>query len=256
MKMAFAGKVIIITGGASGIGLATVKKLLEASAVVHSIDRAKSTPIPDSDSHFFYPGVDISSREAVAVTFNTILQRSPQIHGLVNCAGISPASTGCIDRDDNATVNFSVNIVGAWNVGSELLRRVEEDKTTDYVDLSIVMIGSSASLTGVCGYSSYSGAKHAVVGFVRSWARDFGPRGVRVNCIAPGAIQTPLFQSSTGEDVDDDARKELHKLFDTIPLRLLGRPEELASSIIFLLSDAASYITGQTLAVNGGVIVL
>lgn len=254
--MAFTGKVIVITGGASGIGLSTVEKLLEASAIIHSIDRAASSPIPNSERHFFYPSVDISSREAVATTFDKIFKQSPRVHGLVNCAGISPPSTGCIDTDDNATANFNVNVIGAWNVGSELLGRVDRDRTADYANLSIVMIGSTASLTGVCGYSSYSGAKHAVIGFVRTWARDFGPRGVRVNCIAPGAIETPLFRSSIGEDASAAARDEFQKTLDAVPLRRLGHPEELAGPIIFLLGDAASYVTGQTLAVNGGVVVL
>lgn len=253
--MTFESKVIVLTGGASGIGLSTVEKLLEASAIVHSIDRAQSSPIPDSENHYFYPGVDISSRAAVAATFDKILSRTPQIHGLVNCAGVSPPSTGLIDTDKDASFNFDVNLIGAWTVGSELLRRVE-DKTVDHVDLSIVMIGSTASLIGVNGYSSYSGAKHAVIGFVRTWAKDFGPKGVRVNCVTPGAVETPLFRSSTGENTSSNAREELDKLIQTTPLRRLGRPDELASSIMFLLSDAASFITGQTLAVNGGVAVL
>ncbi|KAH6986627.1 hypothetical protein EDB80DRAFT_590073 [Ilyonectria destructans] len=260
----FANKAFIVTGGFSGIGLAAVQKLLQYSAIVHVLDRAETPPAlltgtasASSGQAYLYPCVDISSRTSVNSTFAEILKRSPQISGLVNSAGVCPSSGGIIENDDTFHATISVNLYGTWNVTTELLRFIEKTSspstfkgwTPGEGGISIVNIGSSASYHGFQTLGAYTASKHAVLGLTRTWALDFAPYGVRVNLVAPGGTRTPLAKVQFDDKERGDMSREVYPL---IPMKRFGEPEELADSILYLLSDQASYITGQILKVNGG----
>jgi NAD(P)-dependent dehydrogenase (short-subunit alcohol dehydrogenase family) len=257
----FTGKVFIVTGGFSGIGMATVKKLLQQSAIVHVLDRDGAPPPTLTEGStgevYIYPSVDVSSRESVSKTFQDILKRSPHIDGLVNSAGVCPSSGGTLETDETFHKTIAINLGGTWNVGTELLRYVQ--KTSPRAEfkgwkperggISIVNIGSSASYYGFPTLGAYTASKHAVLGLTRTWALDFASHGVRVNLVAPGGTRTPLSQAQ----FDDQERGDMSRtVYEYIPMKRFGEPEELANSIIYLLSDEASYITGQMLGVNGG----
>lgn len=253
MAPSFAGKAIIVTGGFSGIGLATVHQLLGLSAIVHAVDWTATAPtdVPPGEV-YFYPSVDVRSRAAVTAAFQTILQRSTDVHGLVNCAGISPASAGLINDDKYFEHVMGVNCTGTWNTGTEFLRYIQtrHEGPSPLISTSIVNIGSSASLRGYPTYAPYVCSKHAVLGLTRAWALDFATMGVRVNLIAPGGTRTPMFERQMG---DAGGKAETAALATAgIPMKRIGESPEIAEAVVFLLGDGASYITGQAIPVNGG----
>ncbi|KAF3384452.1 3-oxoacyl-[acyl-carrier-protein] reductase FabG [Penicillium rolfsii] len=248
----FKDHVYVVTGGSSGIGRAIVTKLLDLSAVVHAIDiQEKMDPMPSSTppgTFYFYPGVDVSSREKVSEAFKLITERSPKIDGLVNSAGIAPIGPDLIESDECFQRIMSVNVGGVWNAGTECLQRlVETSSGTESSPVerifSMVNIGASASLQGFSRVAVYSASKHAILGLTRSWAKDFASRGARINCVAPGFTDTPLLKA--GAD-------DLAGMFDQVPMKRWASPSEIADVAVYLLSDASSYITGQVIPVNGG----
>ncbi|KAJ9640796.1 hypothetical protein H2204_003085 [Knufia peltigerae] len=256
-------KSFVVTGGASGIGLATAVKLLRSGATVHVVDRASSLPPQleggNKKSMFYYGSVDVASRTSVRDTFSKIFSRSPDIYGLVNSAGIVGSSGVRIESDEAFERTMAVNVQGTWNCATEFLRHVETNTTPQSPikegRASIVNIGSSATLKGFPTLAAYCASKHAVLGLTRTWAEDFAPLGVRVNLIAPGGIDTPLTRSvlARAAAVAPDGGKQLEAhAAAMVPLKREGRPEEIAEAIVFLLQDTASFITGQVLPVNGG----
>ncbi|KAH0847596.1 3-oxoacyl-[acyl-carrier-protein] reductase FabG [Fonsecaea pedrosoi] len=262
------GKTYIVTGAGSGIGLETVRKLVNASAVVHAVDLV-ATPPPDykewqqqqqrqQGQVHFHGSVDVSSRVAVTKLYDAIRAISPRIDGLVNSAGVCPGGDGYLQSDETYDLTMRVNVTGTWNVTMALLALVDQESPNRGRDgpapattrASIVNLGSSASLCPWPTLAAYTASKHAVLGLTRSWSHDWAHKGVRVNMVAPGGTDTPLARAQLA---DGAGRGEaLTAGLALIPLGRLGRPEEQADAIVFLLSEAASYITGQVLPVNGG----
>ncbi|EOD45838.1 putative short chain alcohol dehydrogenase protein [Neofusicoccum parvum UCRNP2] len=156
-----AGRTYIVTGGASGIGLATVRKLLNLSATVHIIDKARDVPeiTAGPGKVHVYPDIDVSSRRAVANTFKTIIDRTPTVSGLVNAAGVSPSG------------NYAIEGEGYAIEKDDTYARVM-DINVDGDTVSIVNIGSLASLRGYRTMAAYCASKHAVLGMTRTWGLD------------------------------------------------------------------------------------
>lgn len=261
-----AGKAYIVTGAGSGIGLETVRKLVGASAVVHAVDIA-SAPSAQSDefrtwanqnAKVYFHTADVSSRTDVAKLYEKVLAISPRIDGLVNSAGVCPGGDGYFQTDETYDLTMRVNVTGTWNVTTALLAYLNKESPNTGRDgsapattrASIVNIGSSASFCPWPTLAAYTASKHAVLGLTRSWSHDWAHKGVRVNMVAPGGTDTPLAQAQLS---DAGGRGEaLTAGLALIPLGRLGRPDEQADAIIFLLGDNSSYITGQALPVNGG----
>ena len=248
--MSLVDKSFVVTGGASGIGLATVRKLLQLSATVHAIDKSESIPtVHDSGGKLWvYPAVDVSCRTSVNKTFRDISERSPKLSGLVNCAGIVKQHNSSTSDDDVFKQVLDVNLVGTWNVSTEFVHSVQAARKvspTIEANVSIVNVGSMASFRGIPGIPGYVASKHAVHGLTKAWAQEWGSLGVRVNLVAPGIVRTAMTQPDGSAETDSIV---------TFPaaLKPFAEPEEIASTIIFLLSDASSYVTGQGLQVNGG----
>jgi NAD(P)-dependent dehydrogenase (short-subunit alcohol dehydrogenase family) len=264
LSMSLANRAYVVTGGFSGIGLATVHRLIQRAATVHVLDRASSAPSSLADNKaqiHVYPSTGVSSRESVHSTFEKILSRTPKIHGIVNSAGICPSSGGVLENDETFHATIDVNLTGTWNVATEYLRRVQSNSLTSEPEkahvwqpgqsgnCSIVNIGSSASYYDFGTLGAYTASKHAVLGLTRTWALDFAPLGIRVNLVAPGGTSTPLSK----QQFDDAERGDMSRdVFRLIPLKRFAEQEEIADAITFLLSDQSSYITGQILPVNGG----
>ncbi|KAJ4258890.1 hypothetical protein NW762_007977 [Fusarium torreyae] len=247
--MSLHGKHIIVTGGASGIGLAIARKLLQASAFVHVIDRSDSMTQDLGDQEgllHFYPSVDISSREQVTQTFDEIAQKGSAVHGLVNCAGIVEQHPTTTDSDLAFKRVLDVNLTGTWNTTTEFMRLVKSSGDIDKkTGVSIVNIGSTASFRGFPGIPGYVASKHAVHGLTKAWAQEFGYLGVRVNMVAPGVVITPMTKVDGSGKADD---------LTGIPCALdrLAHPEEIADVVHYLLGSSSTYVNGQGIEVNGG----
>lgn len=249
--MTLSGKTFVVTGAASGIGRAIVKKLLDLSATVHAIDKA-DTISDDRNSKgelHTHSSVDVSSRQEVEKAFNSIFSTSPKLDGLVNCAGIVRQHASTPDNDDLFRQVWEVNMGGTWNVSTQFAKSFEAKEGAQASDkkagagVSIVNIGSMASVRAFPGIPGYVASKHAVLGLTRAWAQEWGPVGVRVNLIAPGIVKTSM---TTAQGANEDL-----PVFPTA-LRPYAEPEEISTVAVFLLSGESSYITGQVLEVNGG----
>ncbi|KAH7086183.1 hypothetical protein FB567DRAFT_593134 [Paraphoma chrysanthemicola] len=258
MLSTLAGRNYIVTGAASGIGLATVQKLLGLSANVHAIDRATDIPgVSGPGKLYLYSKVDVSSRSDVDQTFKKVFSVNPTIHGLVNAAGISPAGQydvqgdgWAIEKDETYKRVMEINVGGTWNPTNELLRYTLARPTSERNAVSIVNIGSLASLRGYRTMTAYTASKHAVLGMTRSWAVEYGSQDIRVNIVAPGLIATALGLSALNKP--GERSKVAQAYVAATPAKRLGTPEEVASPIVYLLSDEASYITGEVISVSGG----
>lgn len=192
--MSLLGKTYIVSGGLSGIGLATTTSLLKAGAHVCIADIAPTLPKTLSDhpqqAKLSYHGpCDIRVREKCQIFFNAVRKERGRINGLVNCAGISP-SEGAMASDETFEEILSLNVRGTWNLGTEAIRHMSEQAFDNAKSGrgSIVNVGSIASLVGLPALSVYCMSKHAILGLTRAWAKDWAREGIRVNAVAPGWI--------------------------------------------------------------------
>ncbi|KFG82949.1 putative short chain alcohol dehydrogenase [Metarhizium anisopliae] len=251
--MSLLGKAFIVTGGASGIGKSTVRKLLELSAQVHVVDVATDIPAHAGlgGRQTNHANVDVASRKHVRAVFDKIAARAQegvQLDGLVHCAGILRPTEASEAGDEYLRQLWDVNVLGTWNVNTELYRLVRASRESSAgarVDAlaSIVNMGSMASVRGIPDASGYVATKHAVLGLTRSFAQSWASVGLRVNCVAPGAVNTPMIRGMVLEDVAPAYRGALRSLIE---------PEEIADTVMFLLGKGSSAITGQVVEVNGG----
>jgi NAD(P)-dependent dehydrogenase (short-subunit alcohol dehydrogenase family) len=225
--MRFSGKVAVITGAASGIGLATMDRFLDEGARVVNLDLHGNPPC------------DISSETSVAEAFARIAATHGRIDVLCNNAGIAIRKTiedYSVEEWDRL---FAVNVRGLFLSSRHALPLMPRGS-------AIIHSSSVVALTGVRNRAAYSATKGAIVSLTRNMALDYAPRGIRVNAVAPGFIDTPLLAPLHKDPARLAAITALH------PLGRLGQPEDVAHAIAFLASPEASFITGVTLAVDGG----
>ncbi|RAH86641.1 NAD(P)-binding protein [Aspergillus japonicus CBS 114.51] len=263
-------KTYILTGGFSGIGLAILTHLLTPKhpdtplPTIHVLDLASTPPtlpatLLTSTVHF-HPNTDVTSRAGITALFNRILAHSPQIDGLINSAGICPPPTiGGIESDEVFDRVLDVNLRGTWVVGTEFLKHILKQEDADpaagtpgaaggggvSARAAIVNIASTAAISPPPGMVAYATSKYAVLGLTKAWAKEFTPRGVRVNCVAPGGTPTPLVDSALTEGMID-------AYAESAPMGRLAAPEEIASVVGFLLEGGAGFVSGQMVVVDGG----
>lgn len=239
------GRVALVTGGASGIGQAVVEAAAAQGMKVAIVD-ANAAAAEDACERLRQRGfraesqcVDVRDRDALDSAVARFESELGPIYGAVMCAGISSRSAPESMSSDQWGSVIDINLTGTFNtvqaVGRGMLDRGEG---------SVVMIGSTNSLGGHTERASYVASKHGVHGLVRSIAIDWASRGVRVNAIAPGAVDTPLLRKNSEQVLKDT-------FFVRIPQGRPSRPAEQASVCMFLLSEAASYITGAMIPVDG-----
>lgn len=226
------GQHVIVTGGRSGIGAATVERLLEEGAVVSSWDIVDGQGITEV--------LDISDEAAMRSAFAASVERSGPPGGLVNCAGIlaSPAMTVEQSLTEARSV-FEIN-THATLLGLQLAIPAMVERGGG----SVVNVSSNAALHAHRGLSPYAASKAAVLSYTRTAAAEYGRRGVRINAVCPGGTRTRMLESSTPE--------QIAAFTSSIPLGRLADPTEIAGVIVFLLSDDASYMTGATVVIDGG----
>ncbi|KAF9886576.1 hypothetical protein FE257_011348 [Aspergillus nanangensis] len=246
----FSDKVYLVTGGHRGIGLAVAGQLLGYGGHVYVQDlpanpSAELTEI--ANNRLYYHQVDVRDRAACRALVVAIIEKHGRLDGVVNNAAICPLE-GEMPSDSTFDEVVDINFRGVWNVGTAALAQMQKQGSG-----SIVNIGSLSSIAGVARLPGYSATKHAILGLTRTWALDFAQYGVRVNCIAPGPTDTQQVRSplktvmgpKLGLDKTEDEMLEM--VAQSIPLKRIGDPSEVATAINFFLSDLASFITGQIL---------
>ena len=238
-------KVAIVTGGSRGIGFATVKKFLEEGATVVLTASRKETAekavtqvkesCPDTKVEGIWP--DLSSLESVKESFAKIHEKYGRIDILVNNAGMSDSAPFTNYTEDLFEKVMDLNVKGVFHAS-----RAVVDYMVEQGSGVILSTSSMVSISGQAAGVAYPTSKFAVNGFTISLARELGPKGIRVNAVAPGITETDMMKAVPKEVIDP--------LIAQIPLRRLGQPEDIANAFTFLASDEASYITGVILSVD------
>jgi len=241
-------KVAIITGAAQGIGFATARKFLDEGAVVAVAD-VKDDAVQDAIDQLKLNGevvegftVDVTQRPQINAMVEKVKERYGRVDVLVNNAGITLDARLQKMTDEQFDRVIDVNLKGVYNCAKAVLDTMIEQGGGVILNASSVV-----GIYGNYGQTNYAASKFGVIGFVKTWAREVGPKGIRCNAVAPGFISTPILHT-----IPDDV---MQKLTDRVPLKRLGRPEEVANVYAFLASDEASYINGAVIEVAGGMIV-
>jgi NAD(P)-dependent dehydrogenase (short-subunit alcohol dehydrogenase family) len=239
-------KVAIITGGASGIGRSICLKLAEEGArvAVWDIDlqgaQATASDIEKAGGKAVASRVDVSKAQDIDTATEEAIAQLGGIDILVNNAGMSQISTVAKLSEEDWDRIHEVNLKGAFLCCKAISGHMKERGYGKIVNItSILAQGGSAF------YAHYSSTKAGLVGLTKGLAMELGPHGINVNAVGPGVIDTPMLEQDTTPELRERVQK-------SIPLRRIGEPHDMANAVLFLASDEAAYITGQSLFVCGG----
>jgi NAD(P)-dependent dehydrogenase (short-subunit alcohol dehydrogenase family) len=249
----FSGKVALVTGAAAGMGLATARAFAEAGAAVVLADfkedavKAAAETLVAAGHKALAARCDVSDDAQVAAMVDRAVAAFGRLDAAFNNAGVMAriAPTADSSREDFDRV-IGVNLRGVWSCMRHELRQMEHQGGG-----AIVNNASVGALTGNPGIGSYIASKHGVVGLTRTAALEYVKRGIRVNAVNPGLIDTQIARDVVSGD--EQAYAEIAK---TVPIGRAGRPEEIASAVLWLCSPAASYVVGHALTVDGGMTVV
>ncbi len=242
----FEGRNVIVTGGSSGIGRAIVHAFAAEGAGILAVGRsaerlAKVREESAAPDRVETSVLDLSSRDSVRAMVADAIERFGRVHVLVNNAGIAYGDPVLELPEDHWNETFAVNLDAPFFASQAVARHMVEQGGG-----AIVSIASTDALSAESPQTDYNTSKAGVVMLMKSMGHELGHLGVRCNCVAPGETLTPML----GDDMDDPEFRRAY--LSQVPLRRAARPEEPAAAVLFLASDDASYINGETLVVDGG----
>ena len=241
----FEGRVVLVTGGGSGIGRAAAGLFAAEGAVVAVADLMESAREDLPGGQDFFVRVDVADSSEVDAAVTRVEERNGRVDVLFNCAGVELSRPVHQTSEEEWDRVFAVNLRGMFLVCRRVLPGMIGRKSGTVVNVS--------SISGLLGWPSsaaYCASKGGVIQLTRQMAVDYGPHGIRVNCICPGTTLTPMVQRLFAQEADEaEARRRVAAMH---PLGRFARPEEIAEAALFLASDEASFITGAALPVDGG----
>lgn len=245
--MEFMDRVALVTGGASGIGRAVARAFTSQGArvAVADVDADGAEKVVADAGRGLAVAVDVTDTDSVRAGVDRVLAAWGRIDVLVNVAGwdrIMPFV--------DTTEEFWDRVIGINFRGTLAMCHAVMPQMIEAGGGVVVNVASEAGRSGSSGEAIYSGTKGAVIAFSKAIAREMARFGIRVNVVSPGLTDTPLLQSM----IADGNEKLIEAIVKATPLRRLGRAEEIADAVLFLASDRASFITGQTLGVGGGLV--
>ena len=238
------GKIAIVTGASRGIGEAIVKKLAAEGATVVACARS----IESCEGAAMCQKVDVSDSAQVDACVKATIEKFGRVDIMVNNAGITKDGLLMRMTDDDWDKVIDINLKGTFLFSRAVARPMMKNKAADGTPCggSIINITSVVGITGNAGQANYTASKGGVISLTKTVAKELGSRNIRCNAIAPGFIESKM------TDVLPDEVKKAYK--DTIPLKRFGKVEDIANAVAWLAGDESSYVTGQIISVNGGMV--
>ncbi len=241
------GKIALVTGGSRGIGKAIAKRLASQGATVvinfaQNEAAANQTikEIEESGGQAFASKFDVSDFDKVHQEIDKIIEKFGGLHILINNAGITQDTLLMRMKEEDWDSVISINLKGIFNCTKAVTRNMFKQREGRVVNLTSV-VGEM----GNAGQTNYAASKAGIIGFTKACAREMAPRGITVNAISPGFIKT---------DITDELTEDLKKDYiSRIPMNRFGTPEDIAGAVSFLVSEDATYITGEVFRINGGI---
>ena len=240
-------KVALVTGASRGLGRAIALALAQEGASIAAVARSEEALKETIEAIRALGGTaepyaaDVASEASVEAAVEKITARFHRVDVLVNNAGVTRDGLLMRMKSDDWDAVLNTNLKGAFNLTKPIGRLMVKQRAGRIVNISSVI-----GLMGNAGQANYAASKAGLIGFTKSVAKEFASRNITCNVVCPGFIETDMTR-----DLGDDLRK---KLLERIPLQRLGQPEDVAGTVAFLCSPAASYITGQILTVDGGMV--
>ena len=249
MNWSFKDKVALVTGAASGIGLVTARVFAEAGAAVALADlhenavRAAAEELVSTGHNAIAVRCDVADEAEVKTMVEQTVSTFGSLDAAFNNAGVQSLAVETADAsgEEFDRVN-AINLRGVWNCMKYELRQMRKQESG-----AIVNCSSIGGLIGIAGRAAYHASKHGVLGLTKSAALEYASRGIRINAVCPGAIETPMVAGMLAKE--PDTMKDILK---EQPIGRLGRPEEIAAAVLWLCSPGASLVIGHALAVDGG----
>ena len=241
----FEGKIVVITGVSSGIGFEQAKAFLDAGAKVFGADIQNGGQVYELNDHgnFNFTKCDVSDPQEIEAWLNPIIENN-QIDILINTAGILDGYAPTLETtEDQWDKIFDTNLKSIFRITNLILPQMLENGHG-----TIVNMASIAGMVAGGGGAAYTSAKFGIIGYTKQLDYDYAAKGIRANCIAPGAIETPM----NAKDFEEDDGKMAKWVADQTPAKRWAQPEEVAALTMFLASPRADYIHGTAVPIDGG----
>jgi NAD(P)-dependent dehydrogenase (short-subunit alcohol dehydrogenase family) len=251
MTQQLEGKVAVVTGGGSGIGRACVLDLAKAGArvVVADIDAAGGAEtverVMQAQGKAIFVQTDVTQADQVKALVEQTVKTFGSIDCAVNNAGIEGRAASMVAcTEDNWDRVIDINLKGIWLCMKYQIPRMREQGGGSIVNMASV----NGLKTGLMKFAAYTASKHGVIGLTKAAAVEYARSGIRINALCPGYVQTPMLET------DSERFANLSSLVNLVPIGRLGTPEEISAGVVWLCSDVTSFMTGQTLVIDGGLL--